>query len=201
MRQLFDDLLTISAAPEKRTNFCVGGIEHHLPEGAVMVAYALHLLQTTEARRVRVHPDGEHGKRFPFRAWLERRGYEMRSPLGATAYGGIYAGADGREIEVNPKSGFGDLSAELPEGRIVAETKGGIINTKHPGQVSRLRKGLCEAVGLLLASDVELGTRQVAVVPYTLSTARLGQRMIKRTKLAGIGISLVDGSGNVIDLY
>jgi hypothetical protein len=32
------------------------------------------------------------------------------------------------------------------------QCKGGIINTRHPGQVSPLYRGLCETVGLLTAT-------------------------------------------------
>jgi hypothetical protein len=53
---------------------------------------------------------------------------------------------------------------------IIAECKGGIVNTQHSGQTSRLRKGLCEAVGLLIANPK--GGRQVAVVPYSEVTLR-----------------------------
>lgn len=81
---------------------------------------------------------------------------------------------------------------------ISAECKGGIINTKHPGQVSRLYKGLCETVGMLMATPSQ--GRQVAVVPLTNSTLRLAQRLAPRCALAGIEIALVGGRGEVIDV-
>ena len=55
-----------------RVGKCVGDLEHHLDEGAVMVAFAMHLLRTTSTQEVRIHLDGEHGKRFDF---AKRRGY------------------------------------------------------------------------------------------------------------------------------
>ena len=58
-----------------------------------MLAYAMHLLHTeTGCRRVEIHPDGEHGKRFQIRQWLESHGFELVEPAGKTAYGGGYRG-------------------------------------------------------------------------------------------------------------
>ena len=85
--------------------------------------------------------------------------------------------------------------AKTHEGTITAECKGGIINTRHAGQASRLRKGLCEAVGLLMASPK--AGRQVAVVPKTETKVRLAQRLAPRAKEAGIEIALVDELGQV----
>jgi hypothetical protein len=67
----FDDLITELAPPPNRLGRCDGELERHLHEGAVMVAYAMHLLRTTPATEILVHPDGEHGKRFDFAGWLD----------------------------------------------------------------------------------------------------------------------------------
>jgi hypothetical protein len=72
-------------------------------------------------------------------------------------------------------SGKGDVVADVGGAVISAECKGGIINTRHSGQVSRLYKGLCETVGLLMA--VPSPGRQVAVVPRTESTHKLALRL------------------------
>jgi hypothetical protein len=88
--------------------------------------------------------------------------------------------------------------AEVGDHIISAECKGGIINTRHPGQVSRLYKGLCETVGLLMATPSS--GRQVAVVPYTESTMRLATRLAPRCALAGIEIALVMGNSAVVDV-
>jgi hypothetical protein len=69
----FEDLVTALEPPPNRAGKSDGAHEHHLYEGAVMVAYAMHLLRTQGARDVRVHPDGEHGKQFDFAGWLGRR--------------------------------------------------------------------------------------------------------------------------------
>ena len=82
---MFDDLITHRAPPPNRVGQCDGGQEQHLPEGAVMVAFAMHLLHTVPGlRMVSIHPDGEHGKRFDFQAWLGRRRFTMMAPLGTT---------------------------------------------------------------------------------------------------------------------
>ena len=163
-----------------------------------MIAYAMHLLRTEGAQHVRIHPDGEHGKQFDFSGWLERRQFRKISAIGTTAYGGAYENSAGQTITVNPRSGLGDVVAEVGGHIISAECKGGIINTKHSGQVSRLYKGLCETVGMLMATPT-LG-RQVAVVPLTASTLRLAERLTPRCAMAGIEIALVGSRGEVMDV-
>lgn len=194
----FDDLIEHAVAPAKRAAKVAGGIEHKMHEGAVMVAYAMHLLRTTDADHVRIHPDGEHGKRFDFAGWLGRRGFVKVSSIGTTSYGGDYALPSSWRITINPSSGKGDVVAESGNHIISAECKGGIINTRHSGQISRLYKGLCEAVGLLMASESQ--GRQIAVVPYTESTMRLAKRMAPRCERAGIELSLIGSKGEVIDV-
>jgi hypothetical protein len=185
----FDDLVTALQPPPNRIGKSDGEHEHHLYEGAVMLAYAMHLLRTQDTQHIRVHPDGEHGKQFNFGAWLLRQGFEKVSSLGSTPYGGVYQNGMGRTITINPKSGLGDVVAEVGNHIVSAECKGGIINTRHSGQVSRLYKGLCETVGLLMATP-SLG-RQIAVVPFTQSTLRLAERLAPRCRLAGIEMALV----------
>jgi hypothetical protein len=90
--------------------------------------------------------------------------------------------------------------ADIGDISIVAECKGGVINTKHAGQLSRLRQGLCETVGLSLASPIVEGRRQFVVVPRTRVTESLARRMVARANATGIEIALVDGTGNVVDV-
>lgn len=194
----FEDLVTALEPPPNRAGKSDGTHEFHLYEGAVMVAYAMHLQRTADAQHVRIHPDGEHGKQFDFAGWLLRRKFAMVSRLGTTAYGGVYRNPAGQTITVNPKSGLGDVVAEVGARIISAECKGGIINTRHPGQVSRLYKGLCETVGLLMATPSQ--GRQVAVVPLTDGTLRLAERLAPRCALAGIEIALVGSRGEVMDV-
>lgn len=194
----FEDFVIALAPPPNRVGKSDGPEEHHLYEGAVMLAYAMHLLSAQGAKDVRIHPDGEHGKQFNFAAWLRRRDFTKVSSMGSTTYGGVYQNHAGQTITVHPKSGLGDVVADLGDQVISAECKGGIINTRHPGQVSRLYRGLCETVGLLMATPSQ--GRQVAVVPLTESTLRLAQRLAPRCALAGIEIALVGRRGEVMDL-
>ncbi|WP_233203899.1 hypothetical protein [Novosphingobium sp. HII-3] len=194
----FEDLVTALEPPPNRVGKSDGGHEHHLYEGAVMVAYAMHLLRTANAPHVRIHPDGEHGKQFDFAGWLLRREFTKVSSLGTTTYGGVYRNAAGQTITVHPKSGLGDVVAEAGDHIISAECKGGIINTRHSGQVSCLYKGLCETVGMLMATPSP--GRQVAVVPLTEGTRRLAERLAPRCALAGIEIALVGARGEVMDV-
>jgi hypothetical protein len=163
-----------------------------------MVAFAIHLLRTTSTQEVRIHPDGEHGKSFDFAGWLAKRGFDRTSRSGRTEYGGGYTLPDGRRIVVNPTSGKGDVVAEIDGIVLSAECKGGIINTRHPGQVSRLYKGLCETIGLLMANPSP--GRQIAVVPGTSGTLKLAQRLAPRCAVAGIEIALVGRRGEVQDI-
>lgn len=193
----FEDLVIALAPPPNRMGKADGTHEHHLYEGAVMVAYAMHLLRTG-ADRVEIHPDGEHGKQFDFSGWFAKRGFSRGKSSGKTMYGGDYYDADGRTVVIEPKSGKSDVVAQIEGQSIAAECKGGIINTKHPGQVSRLYKGLCETVGLLMATP-SMG-RQVAVVPYTELTLRLAKRLAPRCAHIGIEIALIKSRGEVIDV-
>jgi hypothetical protein len=74
----------------------------------------------------------------------------------------------------------------------------GIINTRHPGEVSRLYSGLCETVGMLMATPSS--GRQVAVAPRTDGTLRLAERLAPRCALAGIEIALVGSRGEVLEM-
>lgn len=163
-----------------------------------MLAYAMHLLCTQDTLHVRIHPDGMHGRQFDIAGWLLRREFAKVSSIGSTAYGGVYRNAAGQRITVSPKPGLSDVVAEVGNQIVSAECKGGIINTRHAGQVSRLYKGLCEAVGLLMTTPPE--GRQVAVVPRTEATLRLAKRLVPRCALAGIEIALVGSCGEITNV-
>ncbi len=193
-----DDLIIVKAPPKNRVGKSDGPNEHHFYEGAVMLAYATHLLRTTRTKEIRIHPDGTHGKQFDFESGLLRRGFKISTRTGKTAYGGTYIDKQGRKVIVHPKSGLGDVVAEVDGERVCAECKGGIINTRHAGQVSRLNKGLCEAVGRLMASPS--GGRQVAVVPHTDRILPFAQKLALRCTQADIEIALVKASGEIVDV-
>jgi hypothetical protein len=180
--------------PEKRRAYCEGGSEHHLTEGAIIVAFAMHLLDNG-ATEVRLHPDGEHAKRFDLKASLSEHGFQHVRSQGSTAYAGLYS-RGGQTVTLIPKSGLGDVVAVIGGQTVIAECKGGVVNSRHAGQVSRLRSGLCEAVGLLMARPF-VKERHIAVVPATDVTDAMARRMIRRTAAAGIEIALVDGQGRV----
>ena len=58
---MFDDLITLRAPPPNRVGTCEGDAEQHLSEGAVMMAFAMHLLRAVPLL-TRVGPSGR-------RAW------------------------------------------------------------------------------------------------------------------------------------
>jgi hypothetical protein len=168
--------------------------DRHFFEGAVMLAYAMHLLETEPVREVRIHPDGQHATQFDFPGWLAKRGFE-RIERGRTVFGGMYRHADGRSIVVHSRAGIGDVVADAEGVTIEAECKGGAIETRHRGRLSRLDKGLCEIVGRLMSKPSP--GRQVAVVPRTAVTLRLALKLAPRCAAAGIQIALVGDRGDV----
>jgi hypothetical protein len=192
---MLNDLIIERDPPENRQGTCLGPKERHLPEAAVMLAYAMHLFQTVPGvSTVDLHPDGQHGKQFEIKKWLSANGFNLTEPRGRTNYCGTYV-RERQTVVVTSTPGKCDVVAETEAGKIVAECKGGIVNTKHAGQKSRLRKGLCEAVGLLMV--LPKGGRQVAVVPKTAVTADLGKKIAPRANEAGIEIALVGEQGQV----
>jgi hypothetical protein len=171
--------------------------DRHFFEGAIMVAYAMHLLETEPVREVRIHPDGQHASQFDFPGWLGKRGFECIEH-GRTVFGGTYQDAGGRRIIVHSRPGIGDVVAEADAMTIEAECKGGAIKTRHRGRLSRLDKGLCEIVGRLMSKPSP--GRQVAVVPKTAVTLRLARKLAPRCAAAGIRIALVGDRGEVEDV-
>jgi len=196
-----EGLITTLPPPANRIRSCEGEFERHFSEGAVMIAFAVHLLRTIPGlREVEIHPDGEHGKRFDFRGWFTKNGFEHSSAAARTTYAGTYRNAAGQSVVVELVSGKGDVVAQIDAMRFVAECKGGVINTKHHGQQSRLKKGLCEAVGLSLCAKAEPGTRQFAVAPRTPVTEKWAKQMAARARSAGVEIALVDDVGRVTEI-
>ena len=188
--------VSLREPPEKRRNSCSDSKEKHLTEAAVMIAFAIHLLDAG-ANRVEVHPDGEHAKQFDIRGCLESLGFVFESAKGTTPYGGTYRRRRQR-VTVFPKPGSGDVTAELGNKLVTAECKGGVTNSTHAGLVARLRRGICEAVGLLMARPFDgKSERHVAVVPMTAATKKLARKMQGRTESAGIEIVLVSDHGQV----
>ncbi len=162
-----------------------------------MLAYASHLLaQSSGARVVSIHPDGEHAKTFDIAAFLLGQEFVREESIGTTAYGGLYRRAE-HTIIVNPSSCRGDVVGEVGGRRVVAECKGGTINSSHAGQKSRLRKGLAELIGQLMVREAA-DERQVAVLPHTKEVERLSIKLAPRCKVAGIEIALVHADGAVV---
>ncbi|MCG6205850.1 hypothetical protein LPW26_14455 [Rhodopseudomonas sp. HC1] len=171
--------------------------DRYFYEGAVMLAYAMHLFRTEPIREVKIHPDGQHARQIDFQSWLERRGFR-RIATARRPFAGTFEDAEGRCIVIHPRSGLSDVTA-LANGIVIeAECKGGAIATTHPGRLSRLDKGLCEIVGRLMMKAP--GSRLVAVMPATDVTRRIGRKLAPRCAAAGIGIALVDPRGRVEDV-
>jgi hypothetical protein len=191
---LMTRFIDVRDPPASRRGKCEGGRERHFTEAAVMIAFALHLLESG-ATAVELHPDGEHGKRHDFKATLEALGFEHVSTRGTTKYGGVYSRGN-QTVSVTLRPGLGDVVASIGRRIVVAECKGGVVNSNHAGQLSRLRRGLCEVVGLLMARPLN-DERHIAVVPATGGTRTLATRMLPRAMAAGIEIALVCEDGKV----
>jgi len=188
--------VTTHEPPDKRRAKAQGGVEERLTEASVMLAMAAYILDSATEAEVHVHPDGEHAKRFDIPGWLSRAGFSKTESRGSTAYGGTYRRGS-EAVVVDPRSGVGDVTGIVDGRRVVIECKGGTINTTHAGQLSRLRQGLCETVGLLMARPLD-GAREIAAVPWTAETERLAARMAPRCSKAGIEIALVRRDGTII---
>ncbi len=181
----------------KRCASAEGGVEKKLTEPAVMISLAMYALEHSKGRGfVRICPDGEHGKQFDIRSCLEMREFKKIKSIGSTCYGGLYERGQ-EQIEVNPKSGQGDVVGKIDGQEFFAECKGGVINSNHAGQLSRLRKGLYEMVGQLMAIPLQSQTRFIAACPDTPETEKLSLRLFPRCKAAGIEIALVCSDGKV----
>ena len=75
-----------------------------------------------------------NGKQFDFLGWLKKHGFAMIEPMGRTFLWRKYQSVvDGQTVLINPKSGRGDVVADIGGKSFVAECKGGIINSKHAG--------------------------------------------------------------------
>ena len=103
--------------------------EHHLCEGAVVVAHAMHLLRLENVCKASIHAYGQHKQQFDFGGWLRRRNFTMVSSCGSTTYGGTYRNFAGQTVTVFPKSGLGDIVAYLGDHIPTAELKRGVIST------------------------------------------------------------------------
>jgi hypothetical protein len=91
-----------------------GGVEEYLTEGAVAVAFAMHLLRTVSGLNyVAIHPDGEHAKNFDFVGWQGDHGFARQKAIGTTNHAGVFRAATGQTILVNPKSGLADVVADV----------------------------------------------------------------------------------------
>jgi hypothetical protein len=171
--------------------------DQHFYEGAVMLAYAMHLLRTGPVCEVRIHPDGQHARQVDFPGWLAKHGFR-RVATARTPFAGTFEDAQGRRIVVHPQSGLSEVAADAEGTMIEAECKGGAIETRHPGRLSKLDKGLCEIVGRLMSKPA-IG-RQVAVMPRTDVTLRLARKLAPRCAAVGIRIALVGPRGEVEDV-
>lgn len=187
-------LITERLPPLKRVGKCEGPLELHLLEAAVMLAMAKWMFGQG-ATEVEIHPDGQHLKGFDVRGWLEAVGFVKTADMGRTPAGGVYKSGE-QTVTVDPRPGIGDVVAIIDGARVEVEAKGGCINTRHPGQLSKLRKHLYEAVGMLLDSRND-ASRLIAAVPRHSETERVAERMAKQCGAAGIEIALVSGDGSI----
>ena len=159
----FDDLVTALRPPPNRIGKSDGDHEHHLYEGAVMVAFAIHLLRTEGAQHVRVHPDGEHGKQFDFTGWLLRRAFtELDLPVGTASYGGVYRNSTGQTITINPKSGLGgccrgDWRPDPSRRNAKAGSSTRVIRAKCPGYTNASVRPWACSMGETIARTPDSG--------------------------------------------
>jgi len=165
-----------------------------MPEAAVMLAVAEWLF-SRGATEVRAHPDGLHMKDFDMPGWLEGRGFRRVSTTGKRGVSGTFERGS-QQITIHSKPGLGDVVATLDGVEVEVETKGGVINSRHPGRLSRLRKGLHEAVGQLMASPRGEG-QLIAAVPSHPETLKVAEKLRERCSRVGITLALIERDGRV----
>ena len=182
--------ITKKLPPRGRKSKCDGQLERHLYEPAVMLAVARWMFELG-AEEVRVHPDGMHAKQFDICGWLKKEGYEKTAAKGKTREAGTYT-RDCQTLIVEFQPGRGDVVADVQGCHVVVETKGGIVNTRHPGQKSKLRNHVYEAVGMLLDRP-DNANRLIAAVPRHPETEKMAGRCLD----VGIQIALVSEEGDV----
>ena len=146
------------------------------------------------AATVYIHPDGMHAKFFDIAEWLRNAGFHKVSNKGKAPLAGVYR-RRACTIEIDFRSGAGDVVGEVKGDLVFVEAKGGCINSRNPGQLSKLRKHLYEAVGSLLGSPEN--ARLIAAVPEHRETRRLAERMAARCHDTGIQVALVSADGAV----
>ena len=134
-------------------------------------------------------------KGFDIPASLAGRGFTRMSTTGRGQTSGAFRRGD-LTLTVHSQPGLGDVVCTLHGIEVEIEAKGGCINTRHPGQLSRLRRGLHEAVGQLLGSPRN-DVRLIAAVPRHPETERTARRLLPRCAHVGIEIALVAGDGSV----
>jgi hypothetical protein len=170
------------------------GYEHHMSEAAVMLAMAEWLF-AQGATHASMHPDGMHMKGFDIPGWLRSVGFERESTTGMRGQSGSFRRGS-NTLTVHSQPGLGDVIAVVDGVQVEVEAKGGCINSTHPGRLSRLRKGLHEAVGQLMGSP-RLDVRLIAAVPHHPETHKVAMRLATRCALARIEIALVNEDGSV----
>ena len=147
------------------------------------------------AAKVSMFPDGMHAKQFDICGWLTNEGFEKIASKGKTPVAGTYS-REQQTLIVEFEPGHGDVVADVEGCRIVVEAKGGILNTRHPGQKSRLRKHLFEAIGMLLDGPAN-ADRLIAAVPRHPVTEKIAHRIAGRCREAGIEVALITDMGDV----
>lgn len=186
------NFLVAKEPPPNRVGKHLDTHELHMPELLVMIAAAEWLFKLG-VNEVRIHPDGMHLKDIDVDAFLVPRRFERRSATGRSKKTGEFK-RNNQTLILHSLPGLGDVVGLLNGTEIEIETKGGCVNSKHAGQLSKLRKGLSEAVGQAMASPRN-GVRLIAVVPRHTETQKLAERLVHRCHLAGIEIGLVSEDG------
>jgi len=88
---MYDDLIVSKPPPKNRWEDWHDDDEQYFPEAAVMIVYALYLMEThPRICQVNIHPDGQHAECFSIRECLGARGFELIESRGSTTYGGLY---------------------------------------------------------------------------------------------------------------
>jgi hypothetical protein len=174
-------------------------VERKLPEAGVMFAMAMWLLtEPASSRVVKIHPDGMHDSDdFRITNWLQSAGFTQSQRVGKTDYAGSWEGPHGR-IEIVNRPGVGDVVGEVDGIEIFIEAKGGTINSRYPGHLSRNRNNLYLCLGQLFAKQPGPKIRRIAALPYTDDLMMVLKTINTQVTMAGIEVLLVQYDGKLI---
>jgi len=179
-----------------------------MPEAEVTLRLTFHLLALPGSQGVgKVNIDGAqvkvHGAEiFPIVPFLADMGWKQVEQVGKNDWQGWYEKGEQR-LQIDAKSGVGDVVVTVGTKCIRAECKGGPL-VKKPGspEYRILRQALGQAITV---EQVNVNDVLIVAIPHTDRFRQLADKWRKRPLVGRSGIQIVlvgrDGTVEGLDLY